>query len=134
MLHDTVDVYMPKVIRSSMGAIFSLESNSIIQCSSFDDVQKLLKDCNVDNIYAATMISSTSEKRSKPYWEMNCNEHTALCIGSEASGLSGEVRDMIDEGFVKAVHIPMSPGSIESLNAAISGSIIMYEFHRQQTL
>ena len=139
MLHDTVDIYMPKVIRSSMGAIFSI--SNIMHCSSFDNLQNVLNDCNVHTIYAATMMDDDSSSNSNniksiPYWEMNCNTdgddgNIALCIGNEASGLSYEVRDKIKEGLVLPIHIPMSSNSIESLNAAVSGSIIMYEFYRQ---
>ncbi len=52
---------------------------------------------------------------------------TALVVGSEEHGLSRLVRQTCD--FV--VSLPMEPG-VESLNAAVAGSIVLYEYYRQR--
>jgi len=128
LLHNNVDVYSPKVIRSSMGAIFQIP---IFKCQTFDQCQQLLKKTNVPTIYAATMCQDNIQ--SKPFWDIDwcTSSKVALCIGSEATGLSLEVRHEIETRKIQAVHIPMIPHSTESLNASVCGSIIMYEYFRQ---
>ncbi len=53
---------------------------------------------------------------------------TAFLIGNEGKGLSGELADRAEE-YVK---IPME-GQVESLNAAVAASLLMYEVHRQRS-
>jgi len=128
LLHDNVDVYSPKTIRSSMGAVFQIPS--VIHVSSLRECRQLLDRWRVEKIYAATMLD---DRPTKAYWEVDWvySPRMALFIGGEASGLSHEVRDAIQRGEIDAVHLPMREGSIESLNAAVSGSVIMFEYLRQ---
>lgn len=51
---------------------------------------------------------------------------TAFLIGNEGNGLSDEIADMADD----YIRIPME-GKVESLNAAISASLLLYEANRQ---
>ena len=66
---------------------------------------------------------------------------SALIIGSEGNGLTGSIRDAIDKDQIQTVYVPMmtttSPNenktpAVESLNAAICGSIILFEYLRQK--
>ena len=54
----------------------------------------------------------------------------ALIIGKEGTGLSKQVREAFARGDIRTIHVPMEPG-IESLNAAVCGSVVMFEYHRQ---
>lgn len=144
LLPECCDVWNPKAVRSAMGASFQIP---IVEVDSWDEaVEKMTKGWNVQRIYAATMmddntVSSKPTKASQPYYDIDWLEHTsALVIGSEGNGLSQTVRDALINQHkfkvdavshqVSAVHVPMQAG-IESLNAAVCGSVIMFEYLRQ---
>jgi TrmH family RNA methyltransferase len=59
--------------------------------------------------------------------EMDFTADCAVMIGNEGSGLSGEWISMCDA----QVTIPC-PGAVESLNAAVAGSLLLYEASRQR--
>lgn len=102
----TVDPYNEKSLRASMGSIF--RSNLIWM--TYEDLAQLKADYR---LISADMSGTNIEK-------LEIEDKLILAIGSESQGLSPELRALSDE-FVK---ISMS-GSIESLNAAIAGSILM---------
>ena len=62
-----------------------------------------------------------------PHDEPDYKKKTALLTGNEGNGLSDEIADLADT-YIK---IPMQ-GQVESLNAAISASLLMYETGRQR--
>lgn len=113
----TVDIYNPKVIRSTMGSIFRVPFTYV---ENLKETIQELKDRRI-NIYASSLESSTN------YEEMDYNKDTAFIIGNEAAGIQKEVLDLVE----KRIKIPMY-GSVESLNAAVAGSILMYEAARQR--
>lgn len=132
LLPGCCDVWNPKAVRSAMGTSFQLP---IIQSSSWQNAVTSLKEWNVESVYAATMIEGGSNSGgSQPHFDINWLAHpSAIVIGSEGNGLSSEIRDAIvssESNFVKAVHVPMCSG-IESLNAAVCGSVILFEYSRQ---
>jgi 23S rRNA (guanosine2251-2'-O)-methyltransferase len=63
-----------------------------------------------------------------PCWTVDWTGPAALVVGSEGSGLSRLVR----EGCDALVEIPMAEGAVQSLNAAVAGSIALYEALRQR--
>lgn len=70
---------------------------------------------------------------SQPHFNVDwVGQKSAIVIGSEGNGLSSEIRQAIqsEKKFVKAVHVPMCSG-IESLNAGVCGSVILFEYSRQ---
>ena len=66
---------------------------------------------------------------------MDWRRPSALVVGAEAAGLSREVRSAVASGAVGAVSIPMdlSYGQVESLNAAVAGSVVLCEAYRQKS-
>jgi 23S rRNA (guanosine2251-2'-O)-methyltransferase len=64
-----------------------------------------------------------------PCWTVDWSGPVALVVGSEGSGLSRLVR----EGCDALVEIPMAAGAVQSLNAAVAGSIALYEAVRQRS-
>jgi 23S rRNA (guanosine2251-2'-O)-methyltransferase len=66
---------------------------------------------------------------AQPYWETDLRGPLALVVGSEGSGLGRLVRETCDA----LVHIPMLPGSMESLNASVAGSLVLYDAFRQRS-
>lgn len=132
LLPGSCDPWSPKVVRSAMGSSFSPQL-PIIQASSWQSALAALESWNVKDIYAATMIDGGTEGGgSKPHFSIDWRSPSALVIGSEGTGLSPDIRQAIndDGNMVKAVHVPMCSG-IESLNAAVCGSVILFEYSRQ---
>lgn len=116
MTKNTVDIFNPKVIRSTMGSIYRIPfviTDDILQ--TITD----LKEAGV-TVYAAHL------KESADYDLQDYTKSTAFLIGNEANGLKGETADMAD-CYIK---IPMK-GQVESLNAAVASSVLMYEAARQ---
>lgn len=108
----TVDVYNPKVIRSTMGSIYRVPY--VVSDDLEADIDYLKE--NGVSIYAAHL-------NGKDYYDdENYKESTGFIIGNEANGLTDKIAEKAD----KLVKIPMS-GQLESLNAAVACAILMYE-------
>ena len=117
----SVDIYNPKVIRSTMGSIYRVP---FMYTDCIEDVILKLKEKNI-TVYAAHL------KGEKYYDEFDYAGRCgcAFLIGNEGNGLKDETAELADE-YLK---IPME-GSVESLNAAVASSILMYEVYRQKRL
>ena len=89
----------------------------------FDDVNELLLILKEKNI----TTYATSPRESADYINEDYRSSTAFFIGNEAAGLSDTVLDKAD----KRIYIPMEGGA-ESLNAAISAGILVFEASRQR--
>lgn len=113
----SVDPYNEKVIRASSGSIFHL---NIVRMDDIIDIISSLKRRGVK------VISSFIEG-SKSYFDAEYSGPTAILIGNEGQGLPENVGRLSDE----VVSIPMA-GKAESLNAAISAAVILYEALRQR--
>jgi 23S rRNA (guanosine2251-2'-O)-methyltransferase len=64
----------------------------------------------------------------QPYWSADLSGPVAVVVGSEGSGLGRLVRETCDV----LVSIPMAMGSVQSLNASVAGSLVLYEVFRQR--
>ncbi len=108
---DCCDVYSPKVVRSTMGAIFRMPFYIVNTISDF-----LLKNKNLFS-YAA-VVNDNAQKISKVRFE-----NPSVCIiGNEGNGLKKETIDLCDN----KITIPMK-GRAESLNVSVAAGIIMWE-------
>jgi 23S rRNA (guanosine2251-2'-O)-methyltransferase len=67
-------------------------------------------------------------ENARPYWDTDLRGPLALVVGSEGEGLSRLVRQTCD----LLLKVPMVPDSIESLNASVAGSLVLYEAFRQR--
>jgi TrmH family RNA methyltransferase len=110
----TVDAYSPKVVRSAMGAHFHLP----MLISSATELPRHLKGLEL-------FLADAREERS--YFDVDWRMPLGLFIGSEASGVQPAVEEIIDH----RVCVPM-PGGTESLNAAVTTAVILYEIIRQR--
>lgn len=117
MNETTVDIYNPKVIRSTMGSVFRVP---FIYVKDLKEVIQKLISKNI-NIYASSLEGAIE------YDAPDYTKDIAFIIGNEAAGISKEVLDIVKD----KVKIPML-GEVESLNAAVAGSILMYEAARQK--
>lgn len=113
---DTVDAYNPKVVRSTMGAIFRV---NIVETENLKETLKEMKRHKYK-------VMCTDLTASKNIYEIDYNKKI-LVIGNEANGISKELLDMADEKII----IPML-GKTESLNASVATSIIVYEYVRRK--
>lgn len=141
LLPGSCDVWNPKAVRSAMGGSFLVPTFSVASWEEALQVLQQRHNENVLNVWAATMLED-SEGRviSSAHYDIDWNQcPQALVIGSEGTGLSPTVRQSLtsSEGIagssglsIRAVHVPMQ-GTIESLNAAVCGSVIMFEYMRQ---
>lgn len=113
----TVDVYNPKTIRSTMGSVYRvpfLYAEDI--CAAIRTLQQ-----HGICVYAAQL------KKSKSYDMFDYRKGTAFLIGNESNGLKEETAECADA----YLRIPME-GRVESLNAAVASSILLYEAYRQR--
>ena len=112
--NECVDLYNSKVIRSTQGMIFNI---NIIR----DDLKntiKLLKDNNY-TIYGTNVNNGIDVK------DVKNTEKYAIILGNEGNGISDDVNALVD----KNIYIKMNE-NCESLNVAVSGSIILYELSK----
>ena len=114
----TADAFNPKVVRSTMGAIFRI---NVIVCEDLSGVISQLKKHKVK-------IAVTDLKTDKSIYDVDYKK-TAVIIGNEANGVSEKLLERAD---VK-IKIPMT-GKTESLNAAVATGIILYEKQRQEII
>ncbi|MBQ0073947.1 MAG: RNA methyltransferase [Prevotella sp.] len=110
------DLYNPNLIRSSIGAIFTVPC---VACSS-EDCISFLKEKNIQILTAQLQDSSL-------YYEQDMKKGTALVMGTESIGLTNVWRKAADAH----IRIPML-GQLDSLNVSVSTAILLYEAVRQR--
>ena len=113
---ESVDPYNPKVIRSTMGAIFRMP---FVVVDDFEDVLRRLKEAGV-RTFAAHLDG-------EDFYRQDYRGGCAFFIGNEGNGLSEELAARADG----RIRIPMK-GQVESLNAAVAATVLMYETLRQR--
>lgn len=114
----TVDLYNPKVVKSTMGAIHRM---TIITDVDLVDYITMLKTYDY-HIYAAH-LKGKSFHYQEDYTQASC-----FLMGNEGNGLSDEVAALA----TKYIKIPMAPDA-ESLNVAMATGILVYEALRQRS-
>ena len=110
---DCVDIYNPKTIRSTMGTIYRMPHVICGSQEEFVDVINKLQSGGV-TLYGGAL------KDARRYDEEDYSGKCGIVIGNEGDGISPDILSMVEK-----IYIPME-GKIESLNAAVAGSILMY--------
>ena len=105
----TVDLYNPKVVRSTKGMLFNV--NIITR-----DIVSFLSELDDYVIYGTDVTNGVSIRGE------NIHDKVVIVIGNEGNGIS----DRVKEKCHKFIYLPMN-SKCESLNASVSASIIMYE-------
>jgi TrmH family RNA methyltransferase len=130
---DTTDPFAPKVLRAGMGAHFQLP----IYEMNWEEIKEMIKSANVQ-VHLADMYG-------KSCWETDLKQPLALIIGGEAEGASEQARKIAGEQMSKLangqigehenwrISIPMT-GNVESLNAGVAGSVLLFEVVRQRSV
>ncbi|HUX87817.1 MAG TPA: RNA methyltransferase [Chloroflexota bacterium] len=110
---DSVDAYSPKVVRAAMGAHFRL---SILEDIGWDQLSPRLAD-------RPRWLASAHH--GVPYDQVDWQRDSAIILGGEAEGAGPEAEAAASD----AVTIPMA-GPVESLNAAMAGTILLFDVAR----
>lgn len=117
MSKETVDLFNPKVVRSTMGSIFRIPFLYV------EDFTNTLKELQMKDF----SIIATDLQSKRNYTKEHYPDKSAIVIGNESKGISDTTRKQADI----LVHIPMC-GKLESLNASVAGGLMMYELYRQK--
>ena len=112
-LPGTVDLWNPKVIRSSMGAQFH---HPALHASLEDSLAFLIR--NSIQLWAADVNGGPLDRGSAP-------AKLAIALGNEGAGISSSLREKAQ----LTVSLPIS-GSVESLNVAVAAGILLYELRQ----
>jgi TrmH family RNA methyltransferase len=115
-LPGTVSAWNPKAVRASAGSVFRLPLLAV----SAEDCFMRLRESGVK-------IFATTVRAAEPADLVNLTGPVALLIGNEGNGVPGDLAAQAD----RAITIPC-PGPVESLNAAIAVSVLLYEASRQR--
>jgi TrmH family RNA methyltransferase len=115
---DTVNPWNPKTVRASAGSVFRMR----VVRDSLANISATLRASSTP-LFAAVAQSTQATPAMDAYLIAPC----AIMIGNEGAGLSAQALTLA----TSHVHIPCA---VESLNAAIAGSLLMYESLRQNTL
>ena len=110
------DLYNPNLIRSSIGAIFTVPT---VACSSAECIA-FLKERGI-------RILTAQLQDSHLYYDTDMQRGTALVMGTEATGLTDPWRQAADAH----IRIPMK-GRLDSLNVSVSAAILLFEAVRQR--
>jgi TrmH family RNA methyltransferase len=112
----TVSAWNWKSLRASAGSLFRLPA-----------VKSPLKEALPELKARGVRLLATSSHKGTPLWEAGLRAPIALIIGGEGAGLSKDILSQADE----VIAIPQSP-KVESLNAGIAASVVLYEAARQR--
>ncbi|HTA47942.1 MAG TPA: RNA methyltransferase [Verrucomicrobiae bacterium] len=119
----TVSPFNSKVIRASAGSVFRLpviHGHGKSGTAKLDEVSEKLRARGV-------RLIATSSHKGTPLDQADLKEATAIFFGNEGAGLSREVMSKMDE----VIAIPHT-AQVESLNAGVAASIVLYEAARQR--
>ena len=120
---DTVDVFNPKVVQSTMGAIFRVKMHYVDLPVLFEKIR------SIDGKIFGTFLDG------KNMYERELDNGTeapaVIVIGNEANGISNEVEALVSDRLYIPPYPQDSPGS-ESLNAAVATAITVAEFRRRK--
>lgn len=119
---DTVDVFNPKVVQSTMGAIFRVKMHYVDLPELFGRILGL-----GGKVYGTFLDGKNIYDR-----ELDCGASapSVIVIGNEANGISGQVAALVSDRLYIPPYPQDSPGS-ESLNAAVATAVTVAEFRRR---
>ena len=116
----TVSPFNSKVIRASAGSLFRIP---LISSKALGGLDAMLPTFRTHNV----RLIATSSHKGTALDQSRLTEPSAIFVGSEGSGLPRNVTAQVDE----LIAIPHA-AQVESLNAGVAGSIVLYEAARQR--
>ncbi|MBQ8341536.1 MAG: RNA methyltransferase [Clostridia bacterium] len=112
---DCADLYHPRTIRAAMGTLF--HTNAVVVEDLTDAIAVLARR---GRVFAAAL-----DEHAVQLGQVSFGEQDAVVVGNEGHGLS----DSALAACTDRIYIPMTPG-VESLNAGIAASVLLWEFYR----
>lgn len=110
------DIYNPNIIRSSIGAVFTVPCVAVSSDECIDWLHR-----------RGIQILTAQLQDSHLYYNTDMQQATALVMGTESTGLTDAWR----AAATAHIRIPMQ-GSLDSLNVSVSAAILLYEAVRQR--
>jgi TrmH family RNA methyltransferase len=120
LLPGTASPWNPKALRASAGSAFRVPAINASEAEALDLLAQ-------HNVVAIAAVARTGTPVRTPIGDAPLARPCALLIGNEGAGLS----ETLLAAAAHRITIPM-PGKVESLNAAIAGSLLLYEAARQR--
>lgn len=120
---DTVDVFNPKVVQSTMGAIFRVKMHYVDLPALFEKIRA------IDGKIFGTFLDGKNMYERE--LDNGAEAPSVIVIGNEANGISNEVEALVSDRLYIPPYPQDSPGS-ESLNAAVATAITVAEFRRRK--
>ena len=123
---ETTDPFAPKVLRSGMGAHFRVPIHEMTW-------EKIYDVCRLSGVALSGEALSKglqvliADMDGASCWDIDLRQPLALIVGGEAEGVSEQARQLANG----KISIPMA-GNVESLNAGVAGSVLMFEVVRQR--
>jgi RNA methyltransferase, TrmH family len=119
----TVSIYNSKVVRGSAGSVFRLPVIHAHEKSASEKLKDVSEKLRADGV----RLMATSSHKGNPLDQADLKRPVAIFFGNEGAGLPRDVVAQLDE----VVAIPHS-AQVESLNAGVAASIVLYEAARQK--
>lgn len=119
---DTVDVFNPKVVQATMGAIFRVKMHYV----DLPELAQLMLSSG-GKVYGTFLDGRNMYHRELDTGE---NNPVMVVIGNESEGISGRMEELVSDRLYIPPYPADSPGS-ESLNAAIATALTVAEFRRR---
>jgi len=116
---EATDPFAGKVARSSMGSLFRVPLAHAARAEEFTSWAAA----------SGLAVAALTAQGGSAHYDVTYPPRTAFVVGNEVRGLPSELR----EGAWREITIPM-PGGAESLNAAVSAAVVLFEFARQSAL
>jgi TrmH family RNA methyltransferase len=130
---ETTDAFAPKALRAGMGAHFRVP----IREMTWEEIGQVCISADEQGGKSANLQIYIAHMDGTSCWETDLSKPLALVIGGEAEGASDEARKLAHEQLGRSadwkISIPMA-GNVESLNAGVAGSVLMFEVVRQRHL
>lgn len=118
--NDSTDIYSPKVLRGSMGAVFRLDITIVDDMSAFTDELKKNR---------ITVAATVPDSTAVPITSVHDFTNTAVIIGNEGNGIKKQTLEACDLKLT----VPML-GRAESLNASSAAAIVLWEMQRKSVI
>ena len=116
MSEDCADIYNPKTVRASMGAVFRQKTARV------GDMEATVSELRAGG---KTVLSAALDRNSVSLFDISADKSVCFIVGNEGNGIRGE----IIKASSGTVIIPMEDGT-ESLNAAAASTILLYEQYK----